>query len=328
MHCDLYLLRRLLVSLEDVMAQVLDLPEVAAWPEMANLFERTVPRYNVKWELPLMACHAVDGEESIAVVGAAAVACMQLSLVLVDDMLDNDPRGAYNRLGSAVASNLAFAFQAAAFRLIEQAPVEAERHAAVYASLAQMALACSFGQDLDARNLGGEESYWRVVKTKSSPFFGTSLYIGALLGRASFEVAERLRKVGLLIGEIIQVYDDLMDALQSPASPDWTQRRNNLAILYALTIDHPERTRFEALRDQVDDSQALEAAQQILIRCGAVSYCVYHIIKRHQAARRLLDGPSLADTGPLRNLIHGQTKPLVNLLQSAGASIPPELGDF
>lgn len=311
--------------LAQVVAQVLDVAEVAAWPEMVRLFEESVPRLSIKWELPLVACRAVGGEESAAVVGAASVACMQLSLMLVDDMLDKDPRGVYVQLGSADTSNLAFAFQAAAFRVIEEALIGAEQRATVYASLARMALSSAFGQNLDAQNLSGEESYWQVVRTKSAPFFGTSLYLGALLGQASPKVAEGLRDFGLQLGEAIQVYDDLLDSLQSPAGPDWKQGRNNLAILYALTADHPERIQLEALRGQIDDPQMLEAAQQILIRCGAISYCVYHIIKRYQAAEQLLDSIPLTDPQSLRELIARQSNPLVKLLESVGAAMPPEL---
>jgi geranylgeranyl pyrophosphate synthase len=292
---------------------------------MALLFERSVTELSIKWELPLAACQAVGGEESAAVVGAAAVACMQLSLMLVDDMLDQDPRGVHIKLGSAITSNLAFAFQSAAFRVIEEASVDVGRRSAVYASLARMALISAFGQDLDVQNLGGEENYWQVVRTKSAPFFGTALHIGALLGRASSGVAERLRDFGFLIGESIQIYDDLLDSLQSPAGPDWKQGRNNLAILYALTADHSERSQFKALRDQVDDPQMLEAVQQILIRCGAISYCVHQIIERYHAAKQLLDGIRLADSKPLRKLIAGQSKPLVELLESVGAMIPHEI---
>jgi geranylgeranyl diphosphate synthase type I len=312
------------VSLEDVTAKVLCLPEVSAWPKLADFFKRSVSR--VKWDFPLLACQAVGGEPAAGVSGAAAIACIQLSLVLVDDMLDQDPRGVHLQVGEGVAANLAFALQAAAFHVIEQAPVSVEQRVAVYASLARMALTSAFGQDLDAQSLSSEEDYWRVVQTKSATCFGSALYIGALLGQESTGVAERLYDLGFLVGENIQIYDDLLDALKSPASPDWKQGRTNLAILYALAADHPERAQLETLRTRVDDSQALEAAQQILIRCGAISYCVYHIIKRYQAAEQLLNSIPLVDPEPLRELVVGQSEPLVSLLESIGSVIPPELG--
>ena len=316
------------MSLADIIAQVSSLPEVAAWPEMARLFERSVTGLNIKWELPLVACRTVGGDESTAIAGAAAVACMQLSLMLVDDMLDEDPRGVYVWLGCANSANLAFAFQATAFRLIEGAPVEVERRAAVYAILAQMALTSSFGQNLDAQNLSGEEIYWQIVRTKSAPFFGASLQIGALLGQASCEVVEHMHDFGLLIGEVIQIYDDLLDSLETPAGPDWKQGRNNLAILYALTADHPDRTQFRALLSKVDDPQALKSAQKIMIRCGAVSYCAYQVFERYKVGLRLLNSLSLADPSPLRDLLARQVEPLGTLLASVGMENPSTWGEL
>jgi geranylgeranyl pyrophosphate synthase len=313
------------MRLEDIEALVLGLPEVATWPEMADTFEQVVSRPFVTWELPLLACRAVGAEASAAIPGAAAIACMQLGLLLVDDMLDKDPRGVYRQLGQATTANLAFAFQAAAFRVIEHSLVEAERRTDVYASLAQMALTTAFGQNLDTQNLKDEESYWKTVRAKTAPCFGVATHIGALLGLASLEVAERLRDFGLLFGEVIQVYDDLLDALRLPPGPDWTQGRNNLAILYARTADHPERARFETLLLQVTDPQTFEIARQILIHCGAGSYCAYHVIRRYQAARQLLDNTPLVDAQPLLDLLARQRRPLVMLLEDAGARIPPEL---
>ena len=181
--------------LEDVKAQVLRLPEVTAWPEMATTFERAVDGLCVMWEWPLLACQAVGSATSAAVSGAAAIACMQLGLLLVDDMLDEDPRGAHFQLGQAATSNLAFAFQAAAFRALADAPVEATIRAAASASLAQMALTSAYGQHLDVQNLSGEGNYWKVVEAKSAACFGAALHIGALLGGASPEAAARLREL-------------------------------------------------------------------------------------------------------------------------------------
>ena len=101
--------------------------------------------------------------------------------------------------------------------------------------LAQAALGTAFGQDLDVQNLRGEANYWRVVGAKSTPFYGAALQLGAVLGGASLDTGKALYDFGVSLGEMIQVFDDLMDAFQSPANPDWSEGRNNLAILYATT---------------------------------------------------------------------------------------------
>jgi len=313
------------MNVESIRAHVLALPEVAVWPEIASFFERAACKPRPSWNLPALACQAVGGAVAAATPGAAAVACMQISIILVDDMLDEDPRGEHLRSGSGPTANLALAFQAAAFRVVEQAIADAERRVAVIASLARLALGTALGQHWDVQNLEGETNYWKVVRAKSTPFYAAALHIGALLGNANAEVAASLRDLGVVIGEIVQIRDDLLDAFQTPANPDWTQGRTNLPILYALRASHPDRTLFVDLLPRIDDPQALREAQQILIQCGAVSYCVYHLCKRHREARQLLENIPLADPTPMMDLLARQVQLVVKLLQTAGTEIPLDL---
>jgi len=313
------------VTMEGIKAYVQALPDVAAWPEIAAFIERAAHKPRPDWELPSLACRAVGGDVSLAIVGAAAIACMQASIILVDDILDDDPRGEHLRSGSGPTANLALGFQAVAFRLVEQMTVSPDRRAAITSSLGWLAFTTALGQHWDVQNLMDEESYWKVVRAKSTPFYGAALHIGALLGGAEQEAAAGLRNFGVLMGEIVQICDDLSDAFQTPANPDWGQGRNNLAILYARTAGHPDRARFIELSSQTDDPQALRAAQRILIRCGAVSYCVYQILRRYQRGRQLLDALPLADPSPMMELLSSQRLALVSLLKASGAEIPLDL---
>ena len=308
-----------------IKACVLALPEVAAWPEMVSVLEPAKRTLHPGWHLPLLACQAVGGDVSQAIPGAAAIACLEISIILVDDMLDEDPRGEHLRRGHGPTANLALAFQAAAFRVVEQAVVDADQRVTITANLAWLALATAFAQHWDVQNLEGEENYWKVVRAKSTPLHSTAIYIGALLGGASSQVAEGVRDFGVLFGEIIQICDDLFDAFQTPANPDWKQGRNSLPLLYARTADYPDRARFMDLLPQIDDPQALQAAQQILINCGAVSYCAYHILKRYREARQLLECIPLADPAPMMDLLAWQTRSVIKLLQTSGTEIPVEL---
>jgi geranylgeranyl pyrophosphate synthase len=307
--------------------ELLTLPEAAGWPEMATIFRRTGNTPRLDWELPGYASRAIGADDSLAAVSGAAIACLQISIILVDDILDADPRGEYHKIGAGRASNLALAFQSAAFRLIERAPVSAENKAAAIASLAWAAHATALGQDLDVQNLRGEENYWKVIRAKSTPFYGAAFEVGALLAGSSTSVARGLRDIGILLGEIIQLHDDLVDAMESPANPDWTEGRNNLMVLYARTANHPERTRLESLLPRVDDPQALREAQQILIQCGAVSYCAYQLYLRHREAKQLLSKLPLANPQPIADVMAGHTQPLVMMLRSTGASIPVGLSE-
>ncbi|MCS7312962.1 MAG: polyprenyl synthetase family protein [Acidobacteria bacterium] len=313
------------MDIERVKSYIRDLPGVADWPEMGRLLDRSAERLAATWRLPGLVCRALGADEVQAVPGAAAIACVHISIILVDDILDQDPRGIYQEMGEGAAANLALAFQASAFRCLERAPVEAERRTTLLAALAETVFRTAVGQHLDARCWGDEADYWRVLRTKSTPLYGAAFYFGALLAGAASTVADSLRQLGVLMGEAVQLYDDLMDVFQEAALPDWKRKWNNLAILYALTAEHAERDRFRVLLDQIDDPAALQEAQAILVRSGAVSYCAYHLFQRQQAARELLKQIPLADTEALTDAFVHQFEPLVRLFQTLGLEVPRRL---
>lgn len=310
---------------DDITGLLLAIPEIAAWPQMATILTRTAGKVRMDWLLPVIGCQAVGGAEADALPGVAAIACSQISIILADDLLDEDPRGEHHRIGVGQAANLALAFQAAALRVMDQAPLPAAQRAAVQDRLAFLALKTAYGQWLDVQNLTGEDDYWKVVEAKSTPFYGVALQVGALLGGAGSELAAEIYAVGVQLGEMVQLFDDLEDALQVPASPDWTQGRNNLLILYARTAAHEQRDAFVALQSRLAEPGILEQAQQILIDSGAVSYAIYQAVTRFQAARQRLDSLGLADPEPIRRALMDQIAPLKTLFQQLGLEAPPEL---
>ncbi|HVS00392.1 MAG TPA: polyprenyl synthetase family protein [Thermoanaerobaculia bacterium] len=317
------------MKFELIKARIRTLPEVAAWPQMVDVVERAVHREGRSiWDYPFAASLAVGGTEEAALPGGAAVFCAMASIHLVDDILDEDPEGDYRRLGTGPAANLALAFQAAAHRVLDSPTlpiVTAETRAALQESLAGMALATAFGQNLDTRPLRSEEEYWQVLEAKTPPLFGMALYVGALLGGAPQGVAESLQRLGHVMGRFIQVSDDLSDALKTPAGADWRRRFHNLPILYAMTAEHPERDEFLHLATRAGNPAALAAAQKILLRSGAVSYCALKLIELSQQARQLLGSLPLADPGPVARLLEHQIKPLRQLFESMGVDEPAAL---
>lgn len=290
---------------------VLSIPGMERWNEVRELFPNGQESVRLDWQLPGIACAAVGGKYEDAFPAMAALACVQVSIILVDDMLDEEPEGAHHRFGVGRTANLALALQAAGAVLLDLCPVEGAFRAAAAHALNRMALATAAGQELDVRNLHGEENYWRVVRAKSTPFYGTGLEIGALLGGASRSTVDVLRSVGLLFGEAIQIYDDLEDAFQSPANSDWFQGRNNLALLYGLTAAYPQKEQFLAYKNQAADLTALHKAQQILIDSGAVSYCAFQLLQRHTAAKASLESLALAQRSRIDHLFEMQLAPFV-----------------
>ncbi|MFY9823051.1 MAG: polyprenyl synthetase family protein [Thermoanaerobaculia bacterium] len=300
-----------------------DLREIAQWPQALEMIDRPVHRESGSvWEYPGAACQAVGGLESDALPAAAAVFLSVVSIHLVDDMLDDDPRGDYRRIGAGTVANLALAFQAAGHLLLEQAEVKAEVRAALQASFAAMSLATCYGQGLDAKELTSEEEYWRVVENKTPPLFGEALRMGALLGGATSETAELLARVGRALGLFVQVNDDMTDAMAVPARADWQRRHNNLLILYGLTAGHAERDEFAALSARTEDPEALDAAQKILLRSGALSFSTLKLIEISRQIQKLLGSVTLKNPAPLDRIVEFHLKPLHLLLERAGVEEP------
>jgi geranylgeranyl pyrophosphate synthase len=307
-----------LISSQQIQTLIATIPEAASWPEIMYAFSHPAKEFNVDWNLPVMACRAVGGTEAEALPGAAAVACLYLSIILVDDMLDDEPDGLFRDIGSGRTANLALGLQALALQLIDQAPVSVTQKLAVEQRLSWLGLATAQGQQLDAANLMGEESYWRTIRAKSTPFYATTLEIGALLGGAPQETVEALRQNGYWLGEVVQLEDDLQDALATPANADWEQGRNNLLILYASTTDHPQREAFAHFRTRYQDPTALNAAQSILYSSGAVSYVIYHIIQRYQQAKQQLLQMNLAMPDDLIELWENYPRGIKKLFDDLG----------
>ena len=256
------------------------------------------------------------------------MACAQISIILLDDMLDEDPRGEYRRTGHAKVANYAAALQAAAFETFCSNEMQPETRLSGLCSLNQMMLMTALGQHLDVQNPPDESAYWHVVKNKSAPFFGAAFCMGALIGGGSNKTANELEQFGWSYGEMIQIHDDLNDTMATPANPDWVQGRSPLPILFAKMVDHPERARFLELCRDTSTPEALSEAQDILIHCGAVSYCVDQLLRRHQAVQETLNTIPLVRREPLNTLLDEVIAPVYRLFQETGALLPDLINSF
>lgn len=312
---------------DPVLATVLALPTVRALPELAELARQAATAQPRAWQLPLIVGAAHGATQHTCLPSAAAITCLQLGVILVDDLLDQDPRGVHLRLGVGAAANLATAFLAAAGEALAQGLASPERQAVAAERLARTVSRIAWGQQRDAAPLADEGAYWQIVAAKSGAFYGLAFALGALSSDASMADVQRLDAVGSRYGELIQIHDDLRDSLEMPASTDWALGRLPLPILYALTVPHAERERFAELRARLmnpDDStpQVLSEAQAILVRSGAVSYGLDRILTRAEEARQLIRNSASPQPTLLLRLFDDIAAPVDDLLNGAGPGAP------
>ena len=299
---------------------LLTFPVFDTWDEMRAILQSAAATHPRDWQLPLVACQAVGISADKAIPASAALACAQISIILVDDMLDDDPRGAYHEIGSGKASNFALAFQSVGMDALFKSGAKSAVRLAALDSLTRMMLTTAHGQELDVQNPADEAAYWHVVENKSAPFYACALHLGALLAEADENATNNLEELGRLYGEMIQIHDDLNDTMTIPANPDWLQKRKPMPILFALTVEHPDRARFMELYEDISAENALQEAQEILIHCGAMSYCVDQLIRRYQKAQGIVDQTPLANQAALDSLIEGVIAPVQKLFDMLGIS--------
>jgi geranylgeranyl pyrophosphate synthase len=301
---------------------ILNRPLLQDWLEIREMIEFACNRTPHAWRLPVIACEAVGGNANDALPAVAGIACMQISIILIDDMLDDDPRGVYRRLGAAATTNLASALQAAGLEVVALCHASKPQKLAAILEMNHMVLTTAWGQELDIQNPTSEEAYWNLVHTKSSPFFGAALYAGAVLGSATKDQAEAIKRFGYIYGEMVQIHDDLNDAMETPASPDWLQERSSLPILYAQIVEHPDREKFMELRHRSMDPISLREAQSILIRCGAVSYGIHLLLQKRKLAQETLNLVDFYQRTGLENLIEEVIRPVMKMFEAIGMEYP------
>jgi geranylgeranyl pyrophosphate synthase len=104
--------------------------------------------------------------------------------------------------------------------------------------------------------------------------------------------------------------------MAAPANPDWIMGRSPLPILYAQSVNYPQRKRFLELKEKIDDPASLAEAQRILIRCGAISFVIDQLLRRIQVAKNLLNSIPLARSEDLGGLLEDVIEPIRKLLSS------------
>ena len=309
---------------ETTVDYIVNLQVLKVWPETTLLLEHAASRQPRDWRLPLLACEAVGGRMEQGIPASASVACALIGILLIDDMLDDDPRGVFKRIGQAQTANFASVFLTASSQAILCCEAEAPAKLQALESLNQMILSVAFGQHLDVQNPADEIAYWRVVRMKSASFFRTIFELGALFGGAPIEAAREIGEVGCVYGEMIQIHDDMNDCLAVPAAPDWLLGRSPLPILFAQKVNHPDRGRFLELCQRIAEVEALREAQAILIKSGAMSYCIDQLLRRYRDAQTLTTRLKLVHPEKLEALLKEVIVPVWRLLERTGNQ-PSEL---
>ncbi|QRN83119.1 polyprenyl synthetase family protein [Chloroflexota bacterium] len=284
------------------------------WPDLMQFVIRIINDKPKHILIPGLIAAAYDGVIEKQVMANASLTLLFSAIISVDSILDGDEVGptAGHSCGELANTSLGLAGWAA--HVLRRLSEASHQYKDGIETISRVLYQVSFGQALDASNPETEEAYWQLAVMKSGAFFFGAFSLGGLVGGASAADLTRLSALGQYYGVMLQLHDDLRDALEAPANSDWLNGRYTLPILYAHLVDHPERERFDAIRLQVTDSLKLEEAQSILIRSGALSYGLYQIQMLDEQVAMELEGLSTINDGEIRRMFAELVRPVEQLL--------------
>jgi len=168
--------------------------------------------------LTLMACDMFGGDINDALPQAIAIELFHNFTLIHDDIMDNAPiRRGKQTVYKKWSSNIAILSGDTLFALAYQYAQIADKSilANVLSVFNRTAIEVCEGQQYDlnfeTRNDVSVEEYIHMIKLKTAVLFGASLKIGAIIGGANNEDADKLYNFALNIGLGFQLKDDLLD---------------------------------------------------------------------------------------------------------------------
>lgn len=302
---------------------ILNLPLCQSWPHLHDHIEGLPDKTtgHSPWDLMQWAWDVAGRSVPSPEHTAAALVCSMESIRLVDDLLDEDSGGKQHQLGIGNCANLALGLQAMGQQLIHDANYPEPLRLALSMALSRMMADTALGQYHDANSPTNEALYWEIVALKTPPLFQAALQMGAILGGMVPPETEAIRKIGISLGHLIQISDDLHDVLQPEPGADWQYPERNLALLFGLQAEHPYRTTFQGLLGQWKKPRVHQELQQLLIESGAISYGIYHMAHWHKKGLEdTLDMPPVfAEATP--HIFERFTDQIIHLLSKSGIPI-------
>lgn len=286
------------------------------WPDLLQFVIRIINEKPKHILIPGLIGSAYGSSVEQQIMANASLTLLFCAIIAVDSILDGDEGGPVEGYSCGELANMSLGLAGWSAHILRGLSKEPHGYPEAVATISRLLYQVSYGQALDSSNPDTEEAYWELARMKSGAFFSGAFSLGGLVGGASAADLTRLSALGQYYGVMVQIHDDMRDALEVPANSDWQNGRYTLPLLYAHLVDHPERERFDAIRDQVGDSRLLEEAQSILIRSGALSYGLYQIQLLDQQAAVELAGLSPINDADIKRMFAELVDPVGRMLEA------------
>ena len=231
--------------------------------------------------------------------------------LLHDDLMDNaDMRRGHETVHRRWDANKAIlsgdSMLVLAYQRMQQVP--AEKLPAVLNLFTETALEIGEGQEYDmtfeTRNDVTENEYIEMIRLKTSVLLACALKTGALLADAPQEDAERLYRVGELVGLAFQLQDDLLDVYGDPAvfgkaiGGDITSNKKTYMLINAFNrANDKQRAELTRWIDAKTFNREVKVAEvtRLYDEIGIRQLCEEKINYYFELARKTLDQVNVAE---------------------------------
>ncbi|WP_442601899.1 polyprenyl synthetase family protein [Paenibacillus sp. KN14-4R] len=168
----------------------------------------------------------------------AAVELMILALDMYDDVQDRDNDSVpWAHVPPAIALNVAIGLQSLSMAVLQNSsfPLDARERAVNY--LNQGIMKAVNGQQMDLQDqVSSEEECLEMIRGKSGALAACACLVGTAL--ATPEHHERVAEIGLGLGTVAQMRNDMKGIIRWDVRNDLLHRKKTLPILYVLEYEH------------------------------------------------------------------------------------------
>ena len=141
-----------------------------------------------------------------------------------------------------------------------------------------------------------EKDYFQIINYKTASLFQCSFKVGAIAAEANKNTIDSLSELGLTIGNIFQIKDDILDYTNSKKSGkqsgnDIAEGKINLPLLYALKkMNLGEKNRvYRLLRKKTNSREEIKFVQNKVLKYKGIEDAAAVMHKNYKQAINILD---------------------------------------
>lgn len=246
-------------------------------PELAEVVTYALSQKGKKMRATMLtlACEAVGGNLSQAVVPAVVVEMVHNTSLVLDDIIDSaETRRSKptinHKWGNQMALIACDALLALAIKQASKSNANVTSAIIECTATSMMSLAEGEAMELVQKSFGIDD-YYRIAERKTASLFMASAEVGGLVGGGSKKEIEALRQYGKCLGIAFQIKDDILDvtsdneALGKPTMIDLKMDRPTIVMLLANQNGLSRQDMLKMDRDELRKAlqPAVEQAQKV-----------------------------------------------------------------